>query len=156
MLSKHLEEAVDRFDIEPSSKAPISEIDAKIIDSLVDIFGLIYYKDLSKILDKWKDNPDEEILHKLQYWIETGPIASKTIIQLGDKEFNLDFFQSVSLMNSYDNNKRCPVFKIIVNKDDSEKLLFANTEIVFYSEEDRERALEDFKERTKYLKIKFI
>lgn len=156
MLSSHLKKAVERFESESSSVAPICETDAKIIDALIDIFEKIFYFDLKSIFLKYKDRPDEEILYSLQMWLKNGSAASKTIIKLGNEELNLQFFQSISLFDSYDTKMKCPVYKIIINKDETEKLLFANHEIVFYSEEQREEALEEFKEKTKYLQIRYI
>jgi hypothetical protein len=156
MLSKHLEKAVSENQNDSASISPISEIDANIIMELINVFQLIYYSEISDILDKWKLEGDEIILHKIRYWISQGPAATKIMIKLGDQEFNIQFFQSISLIDSYDNNMHVPIYKIIVNKDDTEKLLFCNLEITFYSYEEREKALNEFKEKTKFLKIKYL
>jgi hypothetical protein len=156
MLSSHLKKAVERFEIESSSIAPICEVDAKIIDALIDIFSKIYYYDLKKVFDEYKKVPDEETLYKLKMWLQNGSAASKMIIKLGEEELNLQFFQSISLVDSYDTKMRCPIYKIIINRDETEKMLFSNHEVVFYTEKSRDEALKDFKERTKYLQIRYI
>lgn len=156
MLSKHLQDAVENNQNDSASIAPISETDAKIINTLINIFGFIYYEELREIFEDYKKVPDEETLYKLRLWIQNGPSARKVMIKLGDKEFNIQFLQSISLIDSYDSTNQCPVYKIIINKDESEKLLFANTEIVFYSRSKRDQELSEFKEKTKFIQIKYI
>lgn len=154
-ISKHLKAASDRYKlIAPITS--ISEKDTNVIALLIDIFEKIYYFELSSILKNWKKIPDDEIIQLLQLWLQEGSIPNKTLIKLGDKEINIQYLQSISSIDSYDNKKMCPIFKIIINQDETEKLLFSNIEIVFYSDKERKKELDDFKEKTKYLKIRFI
>jgi hypothetical protein len=156
MLSKHLQKAVEQNKNESASIAPIAQFDAEIIDTIVEICRKIYYPEIATILNKWKQEGDEIILHKLKFFLQEGSAASKIIVGLGDKELNIQFFQSISLINSYDNNKHVPIYKIIINEDSTDKMLFCNLEVVYYSEEKRQIALDDFKERTKFLHIKYL
>lgn len=146
-ISNHLKEAIDKG---------FTKEDAQIISCLVEIFDLIHYYDLKKILDNYKRIPDEDILNLLRRWIEEGPVDSKVLIKFGDKEINTYFLQTITYLDSYDNFKKCPIYKVIFNQDESEKLLMSNTEVVFYSQEQRDKEIRIFKKKTKYLKIKYI
>jgi hypothetical protein len=156
MLPKYLEDIVEQNQNEPAFIAPICEFDAKIIQKLEHIFKLTHYYELSYIIEQWKQQPDEKILYLLDQWIQDGSVPNKTLMKLGDVEINMQYLQSITLVDSYDTKNSRPLYKIIINKDESEKLLFANTEVVFLSENKRRNALEKFKEKTKYLKIRFI
>jgi hypothetical protein len=156
MLLKYLQDIVEQNKNDLASIAPIAEFDAKIIEKLIHIFGLTYYYDVQQILKQWKQEPDEKILYLLDLWIQSGSVPNKILVKLGDVEINIQYLQSITLVDSYDTKSSCPVYKIIINKDESEKLLFANTEIIFFSDGKRKKALDDFKEKTKYLKIKYL
>lgn len=156
MLPKYLQDIVEQNQNEPSSVAPIAEIDAKIIQKLEHIFELTYYYELSEIIRQWKQEPDEQVLYLLDQWIQSGSVPDKILVKLGDIEINTRYLQTISLVDSYDTKNSRPIYKIIINKDESDKLLFANTEIIFLSDNKRRSALEKFKEKVKYLKIKFL
>lgn len=149
ILLPHLDEKV--------KKGEISETDAGIIVFLVDIFDKTYYYELRDILKEYKGKySDEEILFLLQEWLRNGSVPSKVLIKLGDRELNAQFIQTITLIDSYDTDKKCPLYKILINQDESDKLLMSNMEILFYSKNKRKKELDIFKEKTKYLKIKYI
>lgn len=156
MLPLYLQQIVEQNQNEPVSIAPVCESDAKIIQKLEHIFKLTHYYELSEIIEQWKQQPDEQVLYLLDQWIQSGAVPNKILVKLGDVEINVKYLQSITLVDSYDTKNSRPVFKIIINKDESEKMLFSNVEITFLSDNKRRNAIEKFKEKTKYLKLKFL
>lgn len=149
ILSPHLKKAV--------KKEIISEVDASIIACLIEIFNKIFYFDLRDIFREYKGSlSDETVYSLLLKWFEEGNIPDKILVKLGDIEIPIRYIQTIRLVDSYDSNKQCPIYKVIINQDESDKLLFSNTEIDFYSKKKREKELVEFKEKTKYLGIKYI
>jgi hypothetical protein len=155
-LSKHLKEANKNYGLDYESIAPISENDAIIISSLKEIFHLIEYYELEDILNNYKKNTDAITIDLLNNFIKNGAYANKTLVLVKDKLINVHFLQSISLRDEYSTQKRAMIYKLIINEDDTERVLFANTEVVFESEKLRIKTLNDLKEKLKYFKVKFI
>jgi hypothetical protein len=153
---KHIELAVKEYDKKGLSISPISEEDGLIIMLLIEVFKKIEYFDLLYILEKYKAIPDKNIIILLSDFIQNGTSPNKEFIQIRDKSINISYIQSITEIDSYDVDKRRIVYKLIINEDNTEKLLFSNVEIEFDSEGQRTKELKNLKEKLKYYKIKFI
>lgn len=156
IFTPSIEKAVESYDIEYDVVAPISENDAKIFVLLKEIFRLIDRNDVVNILKFFKDKSDQEILYKLEEWIKEPSLSHKIMIEIENKFFNVAFLSSITCRDEYDTNKNKIIYKIILNEDESEKLLFCNTEIVFTTCKKRDECIVKLKSKLKYHGIKFI
>ena len=156
-MKKHLKQCAENYVGERSEEGirPISLIDAEIITEVRDILKVKGESRIVEILDRWKDHDDGDVLDSLIDYgntldPETGEDneqrgkggSNYTIDYITIQEFTIkvSHLHSIKPIEKYDNG---PKFGIIINESHWE----ANNELFYGSEDLRDQAVEDIKER---------
>lgn len=162
-MKKYLTDLVDEYIVEDIDGVhPISEEDAEIIELLISIASVIKHKKLQQTLKKWKTQPDSttvEDLLNLQQELESGTQAGYTVdyVQIKNLTIKVSLIASIEPLDDYDITKRRPVYKLILNRDERSKIVFANAEVEFSSAEERGREYDRLRERLReFTNIRFL
>lgn len=162
-MKKHLKIATDDYVQEPiDGIRPISAIDAEIIETLIRIAGGINNKDLKRALERWKVVPDVDVLDELNGIEDSLDATSATrnsidYITIGSFTIKVQMLASIEPFDDYDYKKNRPVYKIILNRDERSKIVFANAEIEFSSAEERRLTIERLRDRLReFANVRFL
>lgn len=162
-MKKHLKTAKDDYIQDPiDGIRPISAVDAEIIETLIRIAGGINNRDLKQALERWKAVPDVDVLDELngiEDSLDTTSATSNTVdyITIGSFTIKVQMLASVEPFDDYDFKKKKPIYKIILNRDERSKIVFANAEIEFSSAEERRLAIERLRERLReFANVRFL
>lgn len=162
-MKRHLQEASDEYAQEPQDNIrPISAVDAEIISELIVAVGAIGNRELRDILSRWKAQPDG-ITHDelLQFNEEFQPTqnSSSTIdfVTIKNLTIKVALLASIEPIDMYDHRRNRPTYKVIINRDERSKIVFANAEIEFSSAEERDQELARLRERLReFTNIRFL
>ena len=156
-MQEHLEKIVEKDNRQYKDIMPISEMEAEIVTEIIDIFDKIGYGDVAEIMRKFKLQSDSEVFQELLLWNQNGGgIAKKILVNIKDLSIDVYLVKTISLKDSYDHSKAMPIYKIIINEDSTDRSPYCNQEVVCYSLKERDKLLEELKEKLKYFRIKFI
>jgi len=152
----HLKKASEEYKVKKSRKIhPISNVDCEIVEQLITVFDNLQQEKLVGIFSEYKMFSDDEILKNLVRFNnnfdiskETEQISSDKTVKKFPRYFvNVNNSISIevrSLVNfvrceKYDYNSNEIVYQLIINKDDTNKLLVSNIIIDFKSSDEREQ-----------------
>jgi len=138
----------------------LSKADAAIISVLFEIMikmGLD--QDIEKLLNDYKRIPDKEILLFLNNYNDLLLPRNKVALINIKNQFigKVDWMESFIRSNYYDYKNNKLVHTLTINKTDNVRVPYANTQIIFLSEEELEREFKDIQQKlSKYSNITFI
>jgi len=153
----YLDKASDEYTLEPKKGVhPIDGTDAKIIDRLIDILLIMRPdEDLLNIIDKWKKAPDELVLRNL-FQFEPESLQNY-YIKIGEHELPVRSIFSIKKVNIYDEVRRRPSYKIVLNETENINMVNGNKEALFDDWADRDLFLEELREKlSEFANIKFL
>lgn len=162
-MEHHLEQAYKRDKRKTKALiSPISKVDAEIIDNIVLIVDKLQLRDLSFILNQYKEISDKEILEQLVEFtndieeVKDKETFLKELIEVRDIILPAYQIRSMKKLTSYDNIRNMTQFQIIINEDETERILFHNTIISFDTEESRDREYKLIKNKLKKIGVTFL
>jgi len=136
----------------------VSNIDAQIIYNLLYCMEKLT-PELYEVMGGWKKINDEVTLSELEDFVghiesmsRSGTTDSEVnFVKLGGDYILLHFISSISFIDGYDKDDEDHPnrYNILINKTHNDKIMYANKEIVFYSEGQRDIEFEKFKEKIK-------
>jgi hypothetical protein len=129
---------------------PLSKIDAEILSVFFDIMTKLgANSNLEKIIEAYKQMPDKDILDVLEEYNDLLKPANKTTLINIKNQFigNVNYIDSFTRGNDYDFKTNKLMYVLIVNKTENVKVPYANTQIIFSSEEELEGEFEKIKEK---------
>lgn len=129
---------------------PISKVDAEILSVFLDIIvKLGADKNLTKIIDAYKVLPDQDFLALIESYNESfeGNLKDRQVMVNIKDQFigNVSAIFSFTRGSFYDNKSKRSVPILIVNKSDNNKVPYANTQIIFQSDEELEQEFNKLK-----------
>ncbi len=174
-MKSHLEYTSDEYLQEPDARGvrPISVVDCQIIAQIITLLSQSNdHKDLSLILDGWKDEADETVLKRVSDYYEgiidlpDKELADKEgdeisfynlFIRIKEQVFRAVYLMSIGTQNDYEDGR--PIYNIIINRGPlpAKHAWYENRKIQCYSEEEREKEIKALEDKlTKYNICKFL
>lgn len=145
---------------DPTGINPVSKVDAEILSQLFEIvLKLGADEDLVDLLNRYKNISDADMLAEIESYnsVFEGAMNEKNVmINILDQFIgSVNAIYSFTRASIYRNNRSMPV--LIINKTENAKTPYANTQIIFSSEDEMEDEIEKIKVKlTKYTNLKFI
>jgi len=165
-MKQGIRDSIDGYDgISSNGVHPISREDGSIINKLSKILSMIDIPEkLRGCVRNWKSIPDSDVLSileevELDIEQDVEDLSSATIdyITIGRSTIKVSSLFSLGTVDTYDQDKCEPVFKIIINESDDPRTLNGNKEVSFDDWADRDIELERLRERLgEFTNIRFL
>mgnify|MGYP003661299551 CR=1 FL=1 len=148
-MKRYLQSACDSYSQEDKGGVfPVSKIDAEIIETIVSIARKLNNRPFTDVISKWKEDDDRVIVEELRA-LDEGLTESQqegghttNFVSIGDLILKVDTLASIEPVDDYDTTKNMVVYKLILNRDERSKIVFANAEVGFLSARARDEELE--------------
>jgi len=153
-MNKHLESAVSRDTRKQEFKImPISKIDGEIWQELLIAIGRSGNQELFDIINRYKLVADKDIAEDLLAYNTNNPEIGEEedhklkfpptpILSIKDIQIQIYHILKLSQHDRYDNNVGGMVYDLIINEDISNKVIFSNTTITYFTAESRRLDIE--------------
>lgn len=146
---------------------PISYLDAQIIDIAISILDS-EENPLADILERWKNDGDEKILDRIDSYRSTGSVPEVQVEETEDgfelaifvdvKNFTFNIRQLINMSTADEYGDDRMIYYLVINKGPlpANSAWYEDTKISYYSKIERDRAVEELRDKLKKSNCKFI